>query len=214
MNKKNELVIVLDFGGQYNQLIARRVRECNVYCEIKPYTVPLEELKKLNPKGIIFTGGPNSVYKEDSATYTKEIFEMDIPILGICYGSQLMAYKLDGKVDTAPVSVYGHTEVDIDTSSLLFKDIEEKNTQAEINTEEEIQESVIEIKEAAAVDLEITPTKEDRISVANNTTGQMDFAMIEKDALIKEISAIEIMTMTPLDAMNKLFEIVQKSKNM
>ena len=94
------------------------------------------------------------------------------------------------------------------------KDIEEKNTQAEINTEEEIQESVIEIKEAAAVDLEITPTKEDRISVANNTTVQMDFAMIEKDALIKEISAIEIMTMTPLDAMNKLFEIVQKSKNM
>ena len=127
MNKKNELVIVLDFGGQYNQLIARRVRECNVYCEIKPYTVPLEELKKLNPKGIIFTGGPNSVYKEDSATYTKEIFEMGIPILGICYGSQLMAYKLDGKVDTAPVSEYGHTEVEIDTSSLLFKDIEEKN---------------------------------------------------------------------------------------
>lgn len=127
MNKKNELVIVLDFGGQYNQLIARRVRECNVYCEIKPYTVPLEELKKLNPKGIIFTGGPNSVYKEDSATYTKEIFKMGIPILGICYGSQLMAYKLDGKVDTAPVSEYGHTEVDIDTSSLLFKNIEEKN---------------------------------------------------------------------------------------
>ena len=94
------------------------------------------------------------------------------------------------------------------------KDIEEKNTQAGINTEEEIQKSVIEIKKEAAVDLEITPTKEDKISVANNTTVQMDFAMIEKEALIKEISAIEIMTMTPLDAMNKLFEIVQKSKNM
>ncbi|WP_294466058.1 glutamine-hydrolyzing GMP synthase [uncultured Anaerofustis sp.] len=127
MSKKNELVIVLDFGGQYNQLIARRVRECNVYCEIKPYTISLEELKDLNPKGIIFTGGPNSVYGEDSATYTKEIFEAGIPILGICYGSQLMAHKLGGKVETAPVSEYGHTEVELDTSSLLFEDIDEKN---------------------------------------------------------------------------------------
>ena len=127
MSKKNELVIVLDFGGQYNQLIARRVRECNVYCEIKPYTISLEELKDLNPKGIIFTGGPNSVYGEDSATYKKEIFEADIPILGICYGSQLMAHKLGGKVETAPVSEYGHTEVELDTSSLLFEDIDEKN---------------------------------------------------------------------------------------
>ena len=127
MSKKNELVIVLDFGGQYNQLIARRVRECNVYCEIKPYTISLEELKELNPKGIIFTGGPNSVYGEDSATYTKEIFEAGIPILGICYGSQLMAHKLGGKVETAPVSEYGHTEVELDTSSLLFEDIDEKN---------------------------------------------------------------------------------------
>ncbi|EDS72100.1 glutamine-hydrolyzing GMP synthase [Anaerofustis stercorihominis] len=127
MSKKNELVIVLDFGGQYNQLIARRVRECNVYCEIKPYTISLEELKELNPKGIIFTGGPNSVYGEDSATYTKEVFEAGIPILGICYGSQLMAHKLGGTVETAPVSEYGHTEVELDTSSLLFEDIDEKN---------------------------------------------------------------------------------------
>lgn len=127
MSKKNELVIVLDFGGQYNQLIARRVRECNVYCEIKPYTISLEELKDLNPMGIIFTGGPNSVYGEDSATYTKEIFEAGIPILGICYGSQLMAHKLGGKVETAPVSEYGHTEVELDTSSLLFEDIDKKN---------------------------------------------------------------------------------------
>lgn len=127
MSKKNELVIVLDFGGQYNQLIARRVRECNVYCEIKPYTISLEELKELNPKGIIFTGGPNSVYSKYSATYTKEIFEAGIPILGICYGSQLMAHKLGGTVETAPVSEYGHTEVELDTSSLLFEDIDEKN---------------------------------------------------------------------------------------
>ena len=104
MSNKNELVVVLDFGGQYNQLIARRVRECNVYCEIKPYTISLDDLKALNPKGIIFTGGPNSVYKEDSASYTKDIFDLNIPILGICYGSQLMAHKLDGEVATAPVS--------------------------------------------------------------------------------------------------------------
>ncbi|MCO8193530.1 glutamine-hydrolyzing GMP synthase [Anaerofustis sp. NSJ-163] len=127
MSNKNELVVVLDFGGQYNQLIARRVRECNVYCEIKPYTISLDDLKALNPKGIIFTGGPNSVYKEDSASYTKEIFDLNIPILGICYGSQLMAHKLDGEVATAPVSEYGHTNVKLDTSSLLFEGIDEEN---------------------------------------------------------------------------------------
>lgn len=127
MSNKNELVVVLDFGGQYNQLIARRVRECNVYCEIKPYTISLDDLKALNPKGIIFTGGPNSVYKEDSASYTKEIFNLNIPILGICYGSQLMAHKLDGEVATAPVSEYGHTNVNLDTSSLLFEGIDEEN---------------------------------------------------------------------------------------
>lgn len=127
MSNKNELVVVLDFGGQYNQLIARRVRECNVYCEIKPYTISLDDLKALSPKGIIFTGGPNSVYKEDSASYTKEIFDLNIPILGICYGSQLMAHKLDGEVATAPVSEYGHTNVNLDTSSLLFEGIDEEN---------------------------------------------------------------------------------------
>lgn len=127
MSNKNELVVVLDFGGQYNQLIARRVRECNVYCEIKPYTISLDDLKALNPKGIIFTGGPNSVYKEDSASYTKDIFDLNIPILGICYGSQLMAHKLDGEVATAPVSEYGHTNVNLDTSSLLFEGIDEEN---------------------------------------------------------------------------------------
>ncbi|MCR5721888.1 MAG: glutamine-hydrolyzing GMP synthase [Lachnospiraceae bacterium] len=121
-----ELIIVLDFGGQYNQLIARRVRECNVYAEVKPYTMPLEEIKKLNPKGIIFTGGPNSVYDETSPHYDKAIFELGIPILGICYGSQLMAYTLGGEVKTAPVSEYGHTEIFIDTKSELFSGIVEK----------------------------------------------------------------------------------------
>ena len=96
----SELVLVLDFGGQYNQLIARRVRECNVYAEVIPYTTSLEDIKAKNPKGIIFTGGPNSVYKEDSPSYDKSIFEIGVPILGICYGSQLMAYKLGGEVAT------------------------------------------------------------------------------------------------------------------
>lgn len=121
-----ELVIVLDFGGQYNQLIARRVRECGVYCEVHPYSMSLEKVKQMNPKGIIFTGGPNSVYGEDSPRCSKEIFELGIPVLGICYGSQLMAYLLEGQVETAPVSEYGKTEVDTDQSSLLFEGISPK----------------------------------------------------------------------------------------
>lgn len=109
-----EMIIVLDFGGQYNQLIARRVRECNVYAEVHPYTMSLEDIKKMNPKGIIFTGGPNSVYDDASPRYDKSIFEIGVPILGICYGSQLMAYTLGGEVKTAPVSEYGRTETIID----------------------------------------------------------------------------------------------------
>lgn len=119
----HELVIVLDFGGQYNQLIARRVRENNVYCEVHPYTLSLEKIKEMNPKGIIFTGGPNSVYAEDSAVCSKEIFKLGIPILGICYGSQLMAHLLEGKVATAPVSEYGKTEVKIENNSKLFEGV-------------------------------------------------------------------------------------------
>ena len=121
----NETVIVLDFGGQYNQLIARRVRECNVYCEVHPYTLSLEKIKEMNPKGIIFTGGPNSVYDEASPRYERAILELGIPVLGICYGSQLMAYLLGGEVATAPVSEYGKTEVTVDTSSKLFDDVAE-----------------------------------------------------------------------------------------
>ncbi len=124
---KKELVIVLDFGGQYNQLIARRVRECNVYCEVHPYNMNLDALKEMNPKGIIFTGGPNSVYGETSPICGKEIFELGIPILGICYGSQLMSHVLGGSVATAPVSEYGKTEVSIDTTSKLFDGISTKS---------------------------------------------------------------------------------------
>ena len=109
-----EKIIVLDFGGQYKQLIARRVRENHVYCEIHPYTTPIEELKKMDPKGIILTGGPDSVYLEDSLSYDPQLFELGIPVLGICYGAQLMAYQLGGQVKTAPVSEYGRTEVTLD----------------------------------------------------------------------------------------------------
>lgn len=117
---EKEMIIVMDFGGQYNQLIARRVRECNVYCEVYPHTLSLDKIREMNPKGIIFTGGPNSVYKEESPRCPKEIFELGIPILGICYGAQVMAYMLGGSVTTAPVSEYGKTEVDVETSDVLF----------------------------------------------------------------------------------------------
>ena len=118
-----EKIIVLDFGGQYKQLIARRVRENHVYCEIHPYTTPIEELKKMDPKGIILTGGPDSVYLEDALSYDPQLFERGIPVLGICYGAQLMAYQLGGQVKTAPVSEYGRTEVTLDdTQSKLLGD--------------------------------------------------------------------------------------------
>ncbi|WP_191376432.1 glutamine-hydrolyzing GMP synthase [Thomasclavelia spiroformis] len=121
---KRELVIVLDFGGQYNQLVARRVRECNVYCEIYSYKTDLETIKKMNPKGIILTGGPNSCYLEDSPTYQKELFELGIPVLGLCYGAQLMQHVLGGKVERADVREYGKSNLIISkTDSKLFKDV-------------------------------------------------------------------------------------------
>ncbi len=123
---EHELIIVLDFGGQYNQLIARRVRENNVYCEVRSYTTDLEKIRKLAPKGIILTGGPNSVYDDESPRIEKELFDMGIPVLGICYGSQLMAYLLGGHVDTAPISEYGRTEVDVDRTDVLFRNVSER----------------------------------------------------------------------------------------
>lgn len=117
---------MLDFGGQYNQLIARRVRECNVYAEVHPYTVPLDELKAMEPAGIILTGGPNSVYDMSSPHYDKALFEAGIPILGICYGAQLMAWSLGGSVETAPVSEYGRTEVIVDDKSGILTDVSDK----------------------------------------------------------------------------------------
>mgnify|MGYP001072773101 CR=1 FL=1 len=124
---QHETVIVLDFGGQYNQLIARRVRENNVYCEIYSYKTDLSVIKAKNPKGIIFTGGPNSVYLEDSPTIDPEIFSWGVPVLGICYGSQLMMHMLGGKVCKAPEREYGKTLVDLDTASPLFDTLPAQN---------------------------------------------------------------------------------------
>ncbi|MBU5626092.1 glutamine-hydrolyzing GMP synthase [Oscillibacter sp. MSJ-2] len=121
-----ERVVVLDFGGQYNQLIARRVRECNVYCEVKPCTTPLSELQAMHPIGFIFTGGPSSVYEPDSPQVAPAIFSLGIPILGICYGCQLMAHHLGGKVSPATDATareYGRTETFFDTTSPLFKNL-------------------------------------------------------------------------------------------
>ena len=123
---KRELILVVDFGGQYNQLIARRVRENHVYCEIVPYTISAEKIKEMNPKGIIFTGGPNSVYGEEAPQIDKAIFELNIPILGICYGAQLMAHTLGGNVKTATVREYGKTDVNLQINNKLFEGISEK----------------------------------------------------------------------------------------
>lgn len=124
---KNEKVIVLDFGGQYNQLIARRVRECNVYCEIYSYKKNIEEIKAMNPKGIILTGGPNSCYEAGAPSCDKALFQLGVPVLGICYGAQLMMHVLGGRVEKAPVREYGKTEVIIDKKdSLLFDGISPK----------------------------------------------------------------------------------------
>ena len=116
-----EKILVLDFGGQYNQLIARRVRECNVYCEVHPYNMPLEKIKEYNPMGIIFTGGPNSVFGEDAPLVDKKLFDLGYPILGICYGCQTIAHLNGGKVSHADKREYGKTMVDVDTNSKLFK---------------------------------------------------------------------------------------------
>lgn len=123
----DEKVAVIDFGGQYNQLVARRVRECNVYCEIYSYRTDLEKIKAMKPKGIILTGGPNSCYEEESPTCSRELFELGIPVLGLCYGAQLMQHVLGGRVARADVREYGKTKVLVDKrSSRIFKDVSEE----------------------------------------------------------------------------------------
>ena len=124
---KNELILILDFGGQYNQLIARRVRECNVYSEVVPFDITIEKIKEKNPKGIIFTGGPASVYGEESPRCAEGIFDLGIPILGICYGMQLMTHTLNGNVARADKREYGTIDVKIDNTSPLFQGFDNEN---------------------------------------------------------------------------------------
>lgn len=124
MNK--DKIIIIDFGGQYNQLIARRVRELGRYCEIYPYTITVDKIKALNPTGIILTGGPNSVYGENAPTLDTQIFDSGIPILGICYGAQLLALHFGGKVSKADIREYGVTEISLSKECVLFNNIEEK----------------------------------------------------------------------------------------
>ena len=120
---EQEKVIVIDFGGQYNQLVARRIRECNVYCEIYSYKTDLELIKAMNPKGIVLTGGPNSCYEEGAPTYSRELFELGVPVLGLCYGAQLMMHILGGRVEKASVREYGKTEVFVENSSPIFEGV-------------------------------------------------------------------------------------------
>ena len=127
---QKQMVLVIDFGGQYNQLIARRVREHNVYCEVKSYKTPIEEIRAMNPKGIIFTGGPKSVYLDDSPRMSNEIFKLGVPILGICYGAQFLVYGLGGEIGAASdeaAAEFGRTDCKFDTSSPIFKGLKKQS---------------------------------------------------------------------------------------
>ncbi len=124
---QNETIVVIDFGGQYNQLIARRVREANVYCEVVPYSKPIDDIKSLDPKGIIFTGGPNSVFDEKAPKPDLEVFNLGVPVLGICYGAQLMSMALGGVVHHADTREYGVTDIELDVDTALFKGMQAKN---------------------------------------------------------------------------------------
>lgn len=132
---QNQKILILDFGGQYNQLIARRVRECNVYCEVKPYDMSIEEIRAYDPLGIIFTGGPNSVYAENSPHPDQGVYSLGVPILGICYGCQLLSHELGGLVTAAQddsvqddsAREYGKTNTCFDTSCMLFKGIPQES---------------------------------------------------------------------------------------
>ncbi|MDQ1911611.1 glutamine-hydrolyzing GMP synthase [Paenibacillus sp. GD4] len=128
MDKPNEIIVVLDFGGQYNQLIARRIRDMGVYSELVPYNTPVEKIKALQPKGIVFSGGPASVYGENSPLVDPEIYNLGLPILGICYGMQMMAHQLQGKVERAGKREYGKAEVDFNDACHLVHGLEKKQT--------------------------------------------------------------------------------------
>jgi GMP synthase (glutamine-hydrolysing) len=128
MDKPNELIVVLDFGGQYNQLIARRIRDLGVYSELLPYNTSAEKLKQLQPKGIVFSGGPASVYGENSPIVDPGVYDLGVPILGICYGMQLMAHQLSGKVERANTREYGKADVDFADHCSLVHGLDKKQT--------------------------------------------------------------------------------------
>ncbi|GGG78233.1 glutamine-hydrolyzing GMP synthase [Paenibacillus radicis (ex Gao et al. 2016)] len=128
MNKPNEIIVVLDFGGQYNQLIARRIRDLGVYSELLPFNTPVERIRELQPKGIVFSGGPASVYEEKSPLVDPAIYDIGVPIFGICYGMQLMAHQLNGKVERAGKREYGKAEVDFTADSHLIQGLEQRQT--------------------------------------------------------------------------------------
>ncbi|SDF97463.1 GMP synthase (glutamine-hydrolyzing) [Fontibacillus panacisegetis] len=128
MNKPNEMIVVLDFGGQYNQLIARRIRDLGVYSELLPFNTPVERIRKLAPKGIVFSGGPSSVYAEDAPHIDPAVYDIGVPIFGICYGMQLMAQQLGGKVERAAKREYGKADVDFAQESRLTKGLDSKQT--------------------------------------------------------------------------------------
>ena len=122
----NQTVVILDFGGQYKELIARRVRECGVYSEIIPYDTPIDEIRAKKPIGIIFTGGPNSVYLDGSPKCDTAVFDLGVPVMGICYGAQLIAHMLGGSVAPCKKSEYGTTACEVDTGCVLFSSLEKK----------------------------------------------------------------------------------------
>lgn len=128
MNKPNEMIVVLDFGGQYNQLIARRIRDLGVYSELLPYNTPVEKIKELSPKGIVFSGGPSSVYAEDAPHVDPAVYELGLPIFGICYGMQLMAQQQGGKVERAAKREYGKADVDFQPGSVLAAGLDGSQT--------------------------------------------------------------------------------------
>jgi GMP synthase (glutamine-hydrolysing) len=128
MNKQNEIVVVLDFGGQYNQLIARRIRDLGVYSELLPYNTPAEKIAEIAPKGIVFSGGPSSVYAENAPHVDPAVYDLGLPIFGICYGMQLMAQQLEGKVERSEKREYGKADLEFAAGSTLAKGIEGEHT--------------------------------------------------------------------------------------
>ncbi|RAV14222.1 glutamine-hydrolyzing GMP synthase [Paenibacillus contaminans] len=128
MNKPNEIIVVLDFGGQYNQLIARRIRDLGVYSELLPFNTPVDKLRALSPKGIVFSGGPSSVYEENAPHVDPAIYDLGVPIFGICYGMQLMAHQLKGKVQRADKREYGKADVEFVSGGPLVQGLDSKQT--------------------------------------------------------------------------------------